>query len=68
MSQTIFVDGHARYELKNVQGRKNISQNTYIPKGETEVVGVNTHTQDHKYMQTSPINLSKRYTNTTTPD
>ena len=45
-----------------------MTQNTYIPKVETEAVGVNTQTQDHKYMQTTPINLSTKYTNTPTSE
>ena len=64
MPQTTFNGGHVRYELKNVKQTRNIVQNT--PKVET--VGVNTQIQDHKYMQTTPINLSTKYTNTPTSD
>ena len=35
---------------------------------ETEAVGVNTQTQDHNYMQTTPKSLSTKYTNTPTSD
>ena len=51
-------NGQVRYEPKNIQGTKNMTQNTYIPKVETDAVGVNTQTQDHKYMQTTPMTLS----------
>ena len=51
-----------RYELKNFKGTSNIVQNT--PKVET----VNTQNQNHRYLQTTPINLSTKYTNTSTSD
>ena len=68
MPQTNFNNGQMEYEMKHIQPTRNITQNTYIPKVETEAVGVNTQTQDHKYMQNTFINLSTKYTNTQTPD
>ena len=51
-----------KWNIFIIQPTINITQN--IPKVETEAVGVNTQTQDHKHMQTTPINLSTKYTNT----
>ena len=62
MPQTNFNNGQMEYEMIHNQPTRNINQN--IPKMETEAVGVNTQTQDHKHMQTTPINLSTKYTNT----
>ena len=55
------------HELKGFQGTRNMDQNTSIPKVETEAVGVNTHPQDHKHIQTLPLDLSTKYTNTQAP-
>ena len=49
MPQTNFIDGQMGYEMKHIQGTRNIVQNTYTPKLET--VGVNTQTQNHKHMK-----------------
>ena len=45
-----------------------MAQNTYIPKVETEALGVNTHPHDHKHIQTLPLDLSTKYTNIQAPD
>ena len=65
--QTHFDKGQLGHELKGFQGTRNIAQNPSIPKVETEAVGVNTHPQDHKHIQTLPLDLSTKYTNTEAP-
>ena len=49
MPQTNFDDGQMGYEMKHIQGTRNIVQNTYTPKVET--VGFNSHTQNYKHMK-----------------
>ena len=49
MPQTYFDDGQMGYEMKHIQGTRNIVQNTYTPKLET--VGVNTQTQNPNHMK-----------------
>ena len=57
--QSHLDNGQVRYELINNQGAKNMTQNACIPKVQTDAAGVNTQTQDHKNMQSTPINLSQ---------
>ena len=55
MPQTNFNNGQMEYEMKHIQPTRNIVHN--IPKVETE--GLNTQTQDHKHMQTTPYTFPK---------
>ena len=56
--RTNFYDGQMGYEVKHIHRTRYIIQNTYSPN--VEAVGINTHTQDHKHMQTVLLNLSKK--------
>ena len=49
MPQINFDDGQMEYEMKQIQGTRNIVQNTYTQKVET--VGVNSQTQNYKHMK-----------------
>ena len=37
--QSHMDNGQVRYEMKHMQGTRNMTQNTYIPEVETEAVG-----------------------------